>query len=168
MVNNFRNDIQLLKKSKIYFFNYKNSDLLLKKHTENRTLFLYEELILDMEGKSMTKAEILKKEILRQYRSVRQFALEMNIPYSTLVTALERGIEGMAYGTVIKMCDKLSLNPVDFSSLERDTSLGAQLLENRVMQYYVKLNQAGRDKILELMDDFVQIDKYKAKGKKTK
>ena len=78
------------------------------------------------------------------------------------------GIEGMAYGTVIKMCDKLSLNPVDFSSLERDTSLGAQLLENRVMQYYVKLNQTGRDKILELMDDFVQIDKYKAKNRKSK
>ena len=93
----------------------------------------------------MTKAEILKKEILRQYRSVRQFAMEMNIPYSTL-----------------------SLNPVDFSSLERDASLGAQLLENRVMQNYVKLNQTGRDKILELMDDFVQIDKYKAKSKKAK
>jgi len=120
------------------------------------------------EQSKMTKAEILKGEILRQYRSVRQFAMEMNIPYSTLVTALERGIEGMAYGTVIRMCDKLSLNPVDFSSLERDASLGAQLLENRVMQYYVKLNQAGRDKILELMDDFVQIDKYKAKGKKGK
>lgn len=72
----------------------------------------------------------------------------------------------MAYGTVIKMCDKLSLNPVDFSSLERDASLGAQLLENRVMQNYVKLNQTGRDKILELMDDFVQIDKYKAKSKR--
>lgn len=116
----------------------------------------------------MTKAEILKKEILRQYRSVRQFAMDMSIPYSTLVTALERGIEGMAYGTVIKMCDKLSLNPVDFTSLERNMTLGEQLLENRVMQYYIKLNQDGRDKILELMDDFVQIDKYKAKGKKGK
>lgn len=111
----------------------------------------------------MTKAEILKKEILKQYRSVRQFAIDMEIPYSTLVTALERGIEGMAYGTVIKMCDKLSLNPVDFTSLEEDASLGAQLLENRVMQYYMKLNQDGRDKVLELMDDFVQIDKYQAK-----
>lgn len=129
---------------------------------------MYMEPMLDMEDKKMTKAEILKKEILSQYRSVRQFAMEMGIPYSTLVTALERGIEGMAYGTVIKMCDKLSLNPVDFSSLERDASLGAQLLENRVMQYYVKLNQDGRDKILELMDDFVSIDKYKAKGKKSK
>ncbi len=116
----------------------------------------------------MTKAEILKKEILKQYRSVRQFAIEMGIPYSTLVTALERGIEGMAYGTVIKICDKLSLNPVDFTSLERDTKLGEKLLENRVMQFYVRLNQAGRDKVLELMDDFAQIDKYKAKGKKGK
>ena len=109
----------------------------------------------------MTKAEILKKEILRQYRSVRQFALEMGIPYSTLVTALERGIDGMAYGTVIRMCDKLSLNPVDFSSLERDTSLGAQLLENRVMQYYIRLNKKGRKKILEMMEDYVQLEKYR-------
>ena len=116
----------------------------------------------------MTKAEILKKEILRQYRSVRQFAMEMGIPYSTLVTAIECGIEVMAYVTVIKMCDKLILNPVYFSSLERDASLGAQLLENRVMQYYLKVNRNGRDKNLELMDDFVQIDKYKAKGKKSK
>lgn len=109
----------------------------------------------------MTKAEILKQEILRQYRSVRQFAMEMDIPYSTLVTALERGIEGMAYGTVIKMCDKLNLNPVDFTSLENETTLGVQLLEKRVMQYYIKLNQNGRDKVLDMMDDLVQIDKYK-------
>ena len=70
----------------------------------------------------MTEAELVKKVIMRLGRSVRQMAMEMNIPYSTLVTALERGIEGMAYGTVIKMCDKLSLNPVDFSSLERESA----------------------------------------------
>lgn len=114
----------------------------------------------------MTKAEILKKEILRQYRSVRAFALEMEIPYSTLVTALERGIEGMAYGTVIRICDKLSLNPIDFSSLERGTELGAQLLENRVMHNYMKLNEEGRGKVLGIMEDFTLIDKYKAGKKK--
>ena len=52
----------------------------------------------------MTKAQILKKEILSQYRSVRQFALEMQIPYSTLVTALERGIDGMAYLSTCRRC----------------------------------------------------------------
>ena len=109
----------------------------------------------------MTKAEILKKEILQQYKSVRQFAIDMSIPYSTLVTALDRGIEGMAYGTVIRICDKLSLNPVDFSSLEKGEVLGEKLLENRVMQYYIQLNKRGRKKILEMMEDYSQLDKYK-------
>ena len=111
----------------------------------------------------MVLLKILKKEILTQYKSVRQFAIEMQIPYSTLVTALDRGIEGMAYGTVIKMCDKLNLNPVDFSSLEKGASLGEKILENRVMQYYVKLNKTGRKKILELMDDYMQLEKYQLK-----
>ena len=109
----------------------------------------------------MTKAEILKKEILKQYKSVRQFAIEMGIPYSTLVTALDRGIEGMAYGTVIRMCDKLSLNPVDFSPLEKGDDLGERILENKVMQDYVRLNKKGRKKILELMEDYVQLEKYR-------
>lgn len=120
----------------------------------------------DLEVADMTRAEILKHEILRQYRSVRAFALDMGIPYSTLVTALERGIEGMAYGTVIKMCDKLSLNPVDFSSLERGTPLGGRILENRVMHNYLKLNDAGRARILELMEDYTQLEKYRAVKKK--
>ncbi|MBE5835874.1 MAG: transcriptional regulator [Butyrivibrio sp.] len=110
----------------------------------------------------MTKAEILKKEILGQYKSVRQFALEMSIPYSTLVTALDRGIEGMAYGTVIRMCDKLNLNPVDFTSLEKGADLGDKIVENRVMQQYVKLNKSGRKKVLDLMSDFASLEKYKA------
>ncbi len=108
-------------------------------------------------GYEMTKAEILKAEILKQYKSVRQFAIDMEIPYSTLVTALDRGIEGMAYGTVIRICDKLSLNPVDFSSLEKGEVLGEKLLENRVMQYYIQLNKRGRKKILEMMEDYVQL-----------
>ena len=66
------------------------------------------------------------------------------------------------------MSEKLRLNPVDFTSIEDETSLGATLLENRVMQYYVKLNQEGRDKVLGIMEDYVQIDKYRAKGKKSK
>lgn len=91
----------------------------------------------------MTKAEILKAEILKQHKSVRQFAIEMSIPYSTLVTALDRGIEGMAYGTVIRMCDKLNLNPVDFTPINQKSLLGGKIMENRVMQYYVKLNKTA-------------------------
>ncbi|MBR1692593.1 MAG: transcriptional regulator [Lachnospiraceae bacterium] len=108
----------------------------------------------------MTKAQMLKKEILAQYKSVRQFSLEMKIPYSTLVTALERGIEGMAYGTVISICDRLNLNPVSFQSLDNAT-VSEQLLENRVMHDYMKMNNEGKEKFLELMEDFATIKKYR-------
>ena len=47
--------------------------------------------------------------------------------------------------------------------MERDTTISEQLLENRVMQAYVKLNQEGRDKVMDLMEDFGQIKKYKAR-----
>ena len=57
----------------------------------------------------MTKAEILKSEILSQYKSV-----------------------------------------------------GSKILENRVMQYYIKLNKTGRKKALELMEDYAQLEKYQA------
>ena len=107
----------------------------------------------------MNKAEVLKVEILRQYKSVRQFALEMKIPYSTLVTALDRGIGGMAYGTVIMMCDKLNLNPVDFTSLEEGQDLGERIVENRVMRDYLKLNKVGRKKLLDYMGDLALLGK---------
>ncbi|MBQ4416954.1 MAG: transcriptional regulator [Lachnospiraceae bacterium] len=108
----------------------------------------------------MNRADILKTEILRQYKSIRQFAMEMKIPYSTLVTALDRGIEGMAYGTVITMCDRLNLNPVDFTPLEDGANLGGKIVENRVMQEYVKLNKTGRKKVLDYMTDLTLLEKY--------
>lgn len=108
----------------------------------------------------MTNSQLLKKEILAQYKSIRQFALDAQIPYSTLVTGLERGIEGMAYGTVITICEKLNLNPVNFQPLDQ-VQLSEKLLENRVMQNYVKMNNEGKEKFLELMEDFATIKKYK-------
>ncbi len=108
----------------------------------------------------MTKAEALKKEILTQYKSIRQFAIEMGIPYSTLVTALDRGVEGMAYGTVIRMCDKLNLNPVDFTPLEESTALGSSLTGKKVLQPYLSMNKAGRKKVLELIKDYAEMPKY--------
>ena len=106
------------------------------------------------------KTQVLKTVILQRYRSVRQFAAVMDIPYSTLVTALERGIEGMAYSTVIRMCEALELNRVDFSPLEESDGLSGQIITRKVMEKYNKLNRAGRRKVLEYMDDYAQIPAY--------
>ena len=109
---------------------------------------------------SKKKAEILKGVILSRYKSIRQFAVAMDIPYSTLITALERGVDGMAYNTVIRICDALSLNPLDFSPLEEGNSVSSQITTRKVMERFLKLNKAGRKRVLEIMDDYTRISEY--------
>ena len=113
---------------------------------------------------SKTKAEILKGVILSRYKSIRQFAVAMNIPYSTLITALERGVDGMAYSTVISICEALSLNPIDFSALEEDDALSSQITTRRVMDKYWKRNKGGRKRILDIMEDYTHIPEYQAEA----
>ena len=106
------------------------------------------------------KAEILKGVILSRYKSIRQFAVMMNIPYSTLITALERGVDGMAYSTVIRICEALALNPLDFTPLEEGNSPASQIATGRVMEKYCKLNKAGRKRVLDIMEDYTHIPEY--------
>ncbi len=52
---------------------------------------------------------LIKTEIKRQYRSVRHFAIALGIPQSTVVTALNKGIRGTAFETVVRMCKALGI-----------------------------------------------------------
>ncbi len=55
---------------------------------------------------------LIKAEIKRQYKSVRQFSEKSGIPYSTLSNCLSKGIGGTAYDTVIKICNLLNLKHI--------------------------------------------------------
>lgn len=55
----------------------------------------------------------LRNLILDQYPSLRQFSKEANIPYSTLMTLLSRGIGGASFDAVIAICKKLGINPLE-------------------------------------------------------
>ena len=65
----------------------------------------------------------VKNEIKRKYKSVRQFSAATNIPQSTIISGLRKGIGGMAFDTVIKMCSalgiKLSMNSGVFMDKEK-------------------------------------------------
>lgn len=54
--------------------------------------------------------QLIKTEIKRQYKSVRQFSEKSGIPYSTLSNALSKGIGGTSFETVLKICSLLGLN----------------------------------------------------------
>lgn len=58
--------------------------------------------------------EMIKKEIKKQYKSVRNFSNEIGIAQTTLASALKNGISGTAYETVVKICEKLDIQLVNY------------------------------------------------------
>jgi len=61
----------------------------------------------------MEREQRLRNEILDRYKSIRQFALAVDVPYSSIMTGLAKGITGMSFDTVIKICRALELNPYE-------------------------------------------------------
>lgn len=53
----------------------------------------------------------LRNIILDRYDSLRAFALDADIPYSTLMTLLSRDIGGASFDTIIQICKKLNIDP---------------------------------------------------------
>jgi len=60
-----------------------------------------------------TREQKLRNLILDHYVSLRQFAIAADIPYSSLTTGLSRGIAGMQFDTVIKICKTLGIEPME-------------------------------------------------------
>ena len=59
----------------------------------------------------MNREQKLRNLILDRYDSLRKFALEADIPYSTLMTLLSRDIGGASFDTVVQICKKLNIDP---------------------------------------------------------
>ncbi len=68
----------------------------------------------------MSRELRLRNIILDRYVSLRQFAKETDIPYSTLMTLLSRDMGGASFDIVIKICRKLEIDPMEFSQEEEN------------------------------------------------
>lgn len=62
----------------------------------------------------MNREQKLRNLILDQYTSLRQFSIEADVPYSTLMTLLSRDIGGASFDVMIKICKKLKIDPIAF------------------------------------------------------
>ena len=58
----------------------------------------------------MTIEEKLKALILIRYNSIREFVLEIGIPYSTLNSVFLRGVNNSSIATIVKICKALGLS----------------------------------------------------------
>ena len=58
----------------------------------------------------MTKTDLIKEMIANTGMSIKAFAENAGIPYTTLRSMLERGIENASVNNVIKICSKLNIS----------------------------------------------------------
>lgn len=72
--------------------------------------------IIKLRSKGVKMEERLLELIKKQYKSVRQFAVAVGIPYSTIDSGLKRGVRGMSVDIVIKMCKALGITVEDLLS----------------------------------------------------
>ena len=61
----------------------------------------------------MSREMKLRNLILDRYVSLRQFAMEADIPYSTLMTLLSKGVGGASFDVIIRICKVLEIDPMD-------------------------------------------------------
>ena len=82
---------------------------------------------------------LVRQEIKKQYRSVRQFAFHIGIPLSTIVTSLNNGMKGTSFETVVAICKALDIEAVN-------TDLTAYLDKDRreLLEGYARLDEYGR------------------------
>ena len=90
--------------------------------------------------------KIVRTEIARQYKSVRQFAFAVNIPLSTINSALHNGIGGSSFDTVVQICQALGIK-----ALSEDASFYLTEETQKLVNQYAQLDDYGRHTINTVM-----------------
>lgn len=89
---------------------------------------------------------IVRTEISRQYKSVRQFSFAVDIPLSTINSALHNGIGGSSFDTVVQICKTLGIK-----ALSDDNSFYLTDETQELLEQYDKLDDYGRHTIAAVM-----------------
>lgn len=111
----------------------------------------------------MDKTKKLKEIILSKYSSIREFSRVVNIPSTTLISSLERGIGGMAIDRIIRICDVLEIDIKTFEPISKtneELNLSISTKEKVLLSYYNQLNDLGKDKLIENAEDLTHNTKY--------
>ena len=83
--------------------------------------------------------KLIKTEIKKQFRSVRQFSMFIGVPQSTIVTALQKGIGGTSFDTIMHICEVLNIKPV-----QSDSAVFLDGEKRQLLDRYARLDAEGK------------------------
>ena len=90
--------------------------------------------------------KIIREEIKRQYRSVRQFAFAVGVPLSTVNSALHNGVGGSSFDTVLRLCDALGIK-----ALGNDAAFYLTDDTEKLLTQYARLDDYGRHTVSAIL-----------------
>ena len=112
---------------------------------------------------SYTIEDKIRKLIIDKYGSISKFSEIVNINPTTIITILKNGIETGSFGRIYKICEELEINintllNVDSNNLLEDIHLNTP--EENLILDFRKLNNLGKNKVIEYTKDISEINKY--------
>lgn len=111
----------------------------------------------------MTREELLKECILTKYRSVREFCMQIDVPYSTVDSIFKRGIMVSSVSLIIKICDRLNIDVDELINgriSEKLPPLESLTLKERTLLHAYRNNpgmQSAVDKLLGIEEEGADI-----------
>ncbi|CEN21242.1 hypothetical protein [Paraclostridium sordellii] len=106
----------------------------------------------------MNKTKKLKDIILSQYSSIREFSKAVEIPSTTLTSALDKDIGGMAVDRVIKICDALSIDVKTFEPISKNDPVS--ISQKKLVEKFNVLNKVGKQEAIKRVEELTHINKY--------
>lgn len=98
----------------------------------------------------MSIEEELKAAILSAHGSLREFAVSIDMPYSTLDSIFKRGLENASIRSIVKICDALEISA---DALAEGKIVPRRPIENasgesELVRLYRSMNDEGRNHLL--------------------
>ena len=106
----------------------------------------------------MDKTEYIKELIKKTGLNQKNFAEKTGMPYTTLRSMLERGVENASVNNVIKVCR--ALNICVESLYEQCNNIQLTKEEKQLLDDYNKLNDLGKKEANKRVSELTEISKY--------
>ena len=106
----------------------------------------------------------LKELILNKYKSLREFTLKIEMPYSTFDTILKRGVDKANIINILKICDELSISADKLANgiieYNEKTNDNLSMEEKSLLDTFNKLNDLGRKEAHKRVSELTHISAY--------
>lgn len=108
----------------------------------------------------MSKTKIVKELIEKTGLNLKAFSQKADLPYSTLRSMLERGVENASVNNVIKVCSTLNISVESLYEMAENSTDSLSKDESTLLENFNKLNDLGKDKLIEYSYDLIETPKY--------